>query len=288
MREYVLVSDSTADLPIDVIKELGIKIIPFSYAIEDETCKYYLDERDDINQFYNQLSNGAMPVTSQVNPTLYKESFEEIVKEGKDILYLCFTSGLSGSYQSSQLGKDMILEDYPEANITIIDTLCASVGEGVLVYLAAKLKQAGKDIEEVAQWIEENKTNIRHWFMVEDLFHLSRGGRLSAVGAMVGSALKIKPILSVDEEGKLVVKAKTRGTNKALDYLISKVKEEGGDLDKLVAVVGHAADIEKAEKIKAMAIEAGMKSENILIAPIGPIIGTHVGVGMGAIAFLMS
>lgn len=287
MRDYVLVCDSTGDLPADIIKELGIKIIPFSYSIKDEPFYYYIDERDDIKGFYDKLRAGDMPVTSQVNPTTYKDFFKEIVEEGKDVLYMCFSSGLSGSYQSARLGVDMLEEKYPDAKVVVVDTLAASVGEGLYMYLAAKKKAEGMDIDELATWIEDNRLNVRHWFMVEDLFHLSRGGRLSAVGAVVGSALKIKPILSVDEEGKLVVKAKTRGTGKALDYLISKVVEEGGDLASLVGVIGHADDMEKAEKIKSMAVEAGMKEENLMIAPIGPIIGTHVGAGMAAIAFLM-
>lgn len=288
MRDYVLVCDSTGDLPVDVIKELGIQIIPFSYSIKDEPFYYYLDERDDIKGFYDQLRAGEMPVTSQVNPTAYMEFFKNIVKDGKDVLYLCFSSGLSGSYQSARLGVDMLEEKYPDAKVVVVDSLAASVGEGLYMYLAAKKKAEGMDIDTLATWLEDNKLKVRHWFMVEDLFHLSRGGRLSAVGAVVGSALKIKPILSVDEEGKLVVKSKARGTGKALDYIISKVKEEGGDLNTLVGVIGHADDIEKAEKIKSMAIEAGMKAENLMIAPIGPIIGTHVGAGMAAIAFLMS
>ena len=288
MRDYLLVCDSTADLPIDVVKELGVKIIPFSYSIADEPFNYYLDERDgDIKNFYDKLRDGAMPVTSQVNPNLYKEYFREVLAQDKDILYMCFTSGLSGSYQSAMLGADMALEKYPDARIEVVDTLSASVGEGVFLYLAAKMKETGKSFDDLLAWVNENRLKVRHWFLVEDLFHLQRGGRLSAVGAIVGSALKIKPILSVDEEGKLVVKAKTRGLGKALDYLLQKTVEEGGDLSSLVAVIGNADAMENAEKLKSMVVEAGMKEENIMIAPIGPIIGAHVGAGMTAIAFIM-
>ncbi|MBO5424854.1 MAG: DegV family protein [Lachnospiraceae bacterium] len=288
MRDYLLVCDSTADLPIDVVKELGVKIIPFSYSIADEPFNYYLDERDgDIKNFYDKLRDGAMLVTSQVNPNLYKEYFREVLAQDKDILYMCFTSGLSGSYQSAMLGADMALEKYPDARIEVVDTLSASVGEGVFLYLAAKMKETGKSFDDLLAWVNENRLKVRHWFLVEDLFHLQRGGRLSAVGAIVGSALKIKPILSVDEEGKLVVKAKTRGLGKALDYLLQKTVEEGGDLSSLVAVIGNADAMENAEKLKSMVVEAGMKEENIMIAPIGPIIGAHVGAGMTAIAFIM-
>ena len=286
MRDYVIVSDSTADLPVEVINELGIKIIPFSYSINDEVFNYYLDERDDVKAFYDKLRSGAMPVTSQINPVTYKEYFEEIVKEGKDILYLCFSSGLSGSYQSSMLAVDMIEEKYPGAKIVSIDTLAAAVGEGVFLCAAAKKKASGMNIDELAQWVKETRSNVRHWFMVEDLFHLKRGGRLSAVEAVVGSALKIKPILSVDEAGKLVVKSKVRGTGKALDCLASKVVEETDNMAEQIAVIGYADAPERAEKLKEMVIAQGMKEENIMIAPIGPIIGTHVGAGMVAIAFI--
>lgn len=287
MREYVLVSDSTADLPIHVINSLGIKTIPFTYSIDDEVYHYYLDERDgDVKDFYDRLRKGAMPVTSQVNPSYYKDVFESIIKEGKDIVYLCFSSGLSGSYQTSQLAINMLLEKYPDANIISIDSLSACVGQGVFLYQAAKLKEDGMSMDELVQWLLDNRLNVRRWFMVEDLFHLKRGGRVTTVEAVVGSALKIKPILSVDEEGKLFVKLKTRGVNKALDYLTSKVVEEGGELDKLVAVIGHADSPDKAEKLKGMVVSAGMKADNIITAPIGPIIGTHVGAGMTAIAFI--
>ena len=284
MREYVLVSDSTCDLPIEVVKELDIKILPFSYSINEEVFYYYLDERDgDIADFYNRLRNGDMPITAQVNVASYTDLFEEIVKEGKDVLYLAFSSGLSGSYQTSQLAIDMV---NPEAKIISIDSLSASVGEGVFLYQVATLKNQGMDIDTLAKWIEDKRLDVRHWFMVEDLFHLKRGGRVSAVSAVVGSALKIKPILSVDEEGKLVVKSKARGVGKALDFIISKVKEDVEDLANLRAIIGHADAMDNAKKLKAMAIEAGMKEENIMIAPIGPIIGTHVGAGMTAMAFV--
>lgn len=287
MSEYVVVSDSTADLPVEVVKELGVKIVPFSYSINDEVYQYYLDERDgDIKNFYDRVRRGAMPVTSQINPIAYKEFFEQFVKEGKEVLYVSFTSGLSGSYQTSLVGIDMLQEQYPDAKVYSVDSLSAAVGQGAFLIEIVRKQREGLSIEELKGFVEKYRYHVRHWFMVEDLFHLKRGGRVTTVEAMVGSALKIKPILSVDEEGKLVVKSKARGTGKALEYLIGKVVEEGGDLSKLRAVIGHADSPEKAEKIKNMVIEAGMKEENLVIAPIGPIIGTHVGAGMAAIAFV--
>ena len=287
MNEYVLISDSTADLPVEVISKFNIDIVPFSYSIEDVVTEYTLTEGEEaVAEFYNKLRHGAMPVTSQINPYIYKDFFEKYIKEGKDILYLCFSSGLSGSYQTAGVAAGMLKEKYPDARISIIDSRCASVGQGVLLYLAMQKKAQGMSFDELEAWILDNKGDVSHWFMVEDLFHLKRGGRVNTVEAMVGTMLKIKPILSVDEKGKLVVKSKARGVNKALEYIIERLKEEAKDLSALTAVIGHADSMEKAKKLKEMAVEAGMKEENILIATIGPIIGTHVGAGMAAIAFL--
>ena len=250
MREYIVISDSTADLPISVVKELEVPIVPFSYSIEEQVYEYYLDERDgDIANFYERLRKGAMPVTSQINPVMYQDFFEPYVKEGKDILYISFSSGLSGSYQSSVLGADMVLDKYPEAKIVCVDSRSAAVGQGAFLYEIVRKKREGLDLDALAEWVKQTRGHVHHWFMVEDLFHLKRGGRVSTVEAMVGSALKIKPILSVDEEGKLVIRSKARGTNKAMEYLIAKTVEEGGDLSTLRAVIGHADCIEKAEKL---------------------------------------
>jgi DegV family protein with EDD domain len=284
MKDYVLVSDSTADLPVEMISDMDVKVVPFSYSIDEEVFIY--DMKEGVSDFYGKLRKGAMPVTSQVNPQIYKDVFEDIVKSGKDVFYLCFSSGLSGSYQAACMAKEMVTDKYPDAKVVIADSLCASVGEGVFLYYANKLKQDGMNIDELTDWIMANRNKVSHWFMVEDLFHLKRGGRLNTVEAMVGTALKIKPILSVDEEGKLVVRSKARGNNKAIEYLIGKLVEEGGNLSEQIAVIGHADAPDRAQHVKEMAIEAGMKEENLIIAPIGPIIGTHVGAGMTAIAFL--
>lgn len=287
MRDYVLLSDSTSDLPADVIKELGIGIIAFSYSINDEVIEYRLDGTDGpIKEFYDRLRHGAMPVTSQVNPVKYKDFFKKYLDEGKDIFYLSFTSGMSGSYQTAMISIEELKEKYPDARIEVCDSLCASVGEGILLYQLALMKKNGADMDELKQYVMENRRKVRHWFMVEDLFHLKRGGRVSAVEAMVGSALKIRPILSVDAEGKLVVKSKARGNGKALEYLRDKVVLEGGDLSALKAVIGNADCMESANRLKNMVLEAGMKEENIMISNIGPVIGTHVGAGMTAIAFV--
>lgn len=287
MKEYVLISDSTADLPMDIIKDLDVEIIPFSYSINDEIYEFCLNYDDEaISDFYNKLRKGAMPVTSQINPVMYKEYFEKYVKDGKSVIYLSFSSGLSGSFNTSLVGLDMLMDEYPDADVTIIDSLSASIGQGVFLYVAAQKRLEGIGKDDLVKWIEATKNHVGHWFMVEDLFHLKRGGRVTAVEALVGSALKIKPILGVDEEGKLVVKSKTRGVGKALEYLIERAMEEAADVNNTLFLVGHADSVEKAEKLSKMLIDNGVPENNIMMAPIGPIIGTHVGPGMAALAFV--
>ena len=182
MRDYVVISDSTADLPIAVVKELEVPIVPFSYSIEEQVYEYYLDERDgDIGSFYERLRKGAMPVTSQINPAMYQDFFEPYVKEGKDVLYISFSSGLSGSYQSSMLGADMVLDKYPEAKIVCVDSRSAAVGQGAFLYEIVRKKREGLDLDALTEWVKQTRGHVHHWFMVEDLFHLKRGGRVSTV-----------------------------------------------------------------------------------------------------------
>jgi DegV family protein with EDD domain len=283
MSNYILMSDTTADIPADLVEELEIAMIPFSFSIDDVPYAHYPDAREmSYEEFYDRIRKGAMPVTSQVNPKTYTDFFKAYLEQGLDILYICFTTGLSGSYQSACIAAEDLLEKYPERKIKVLDSLCASVGEGVFVYNAAMKKKAGMDIDELEQWVLENRLNTRHWFMVEDLFHLKRGGRVSSVEAVVGSALKIKPILSVDEEGKLVVRSKAIGVNKALEYLIEKTRQEGVNLDQQTLFIGHADCRERAEKVRDMLKEAGL-GKDYVISEIGPVIGAHVGPGMLAI-----
>ncbi len=286
MKDYILVTDSTADLPDSVVKELDIEIIPFLFSIGTDTYFHYPDEREmTCKDFYEKIRNGAMPVTSQVNPVLYSEAFEKLLDTGKDVLYICFTTGLSSSYQSALIAAEKLRKKYPGQKLSVLDSHCASIGEGVLVYNAALKKREGLSMDELEKWVMDNRHNARHWFMVEDLFHLKRGGRVSTAEAVLGSALKIKPILSVDEEGKLVVRSKARGSNKALEYLTGKVEEEGVGLENQTIIIGHADSPEKAEKIKAMLQEKKL-GKDYIITNIGPIIGTHVGPGMAAVVFM--
>lgn len=283
---YVIVSGATGDLPQSVIEEYGIHVIPMTVRIGEQDYLYHPDEKElSCKEFYAKLSVGEESVTSQITPVVFKEVFETYLKEGKDVLYIAFSSGLSGTVNSARLVAQELSERYPERKIECIDSLCASIGEGFLVYLAGKLQKEGKSFEAVTKFVKENCTKICHWFTVDDLIHLKRGGRLSGFEAAVGTALKIKPVLSVDREGKLTVVAKVRGTKKGIEYLKERLINDGIDTANQTVLVGHANAPDIAEQLKEMLLTEGLVKE-VIISNVGPIIGTHVGSGMFALVFL--
>lgn len=286
MSDYVIVSDATLDLPNDVIKEYDIKVIPMQLDINDVTYTHYPDERElSIEYFYSQLKNGATTHTTQITPSVFMDFFTEILKQGKDILYIAFSSGLSGTYNTAQLVIQELKEEYPERKIYSVDSLCASIGEGILVFNAALQKQKGLDIEELKVWVEENKRSARHWFTVKDLFHLKRGGRVTSIEAMVGTALKIKPVLTTNDLGKLEVYSKIRGTKAELDFLVNKMEAEGIDLASQTIIIGHGDNLEQAQRLEDL-IRSKNIVKDIIISKIGPVIGTHTGPGMLALVYM--
>lgn len=286
MNDYVLLCDATSDLPASVIEELGVQIVPMEFIMDNQIYHYEPYEKEiSSTQFYQLLREGKLSSTTQINPSIYEEIFRGILEQDKDIFYLSFTSGLSGTYQSAQIAKEMVLDEYPERKIICVDSLCASIGEGMLLYHAAKQKAKGLTMEELEVWVEEHRLESAHWFTVEDLFHLNRGGRLSAVEAVVGTALKIKPVLSLNEEGKLYVAAKVRGMRKGLEYLVSRLETEAGHLPKQTVIIGHGDSIEAARELEEMLRRKNLV-EDVMVSNIGPIIGTHTGPGMVALVFM--
>lgn len=282
---YVLVSDATLDLPLDLINRFDIQVVPMAFTLDGEEILHYPDERNMTNEaFYQALKNGKTSSTSQINPATYVEFMTPILESGKDILYICFTSGLSGTYQSALIARDMLLEDYPERNIEVIDSLCASAGQGYFLYLIGLEKEKGMSMEELKDWALAHRNRVAHWFTVDDLFHLQRGGRLSFAEAMLGSALKIKPIISVDEKGALYTENKVRGNKKAVEYMIGKINESM-DESQTTLFVAHGDAEERAEEFKQKILEK-TPAENIITTKIGPIIGSHTGPGMLAVLFL--
>ncbi len=282
---YMLVSDATLDLPLDLVEKHNIAVVPMAFTLDEKEILHYPDERNmTTEEFYEALKQGKKSVTSQINPVNYVEFFTPLLEKGEDILYICFTSGLSGTYQSALIAKGMLEEDFPERTIHVVDSLCASAGQGYFVYLAALKKEEGLSLEELTDWVVANRSRVAHWFTVDDLFHLQRGGRLSFAEAMLGSALKIKPIISVDDEGKLYVENKVRGNKKSVEYMIAKINDTMDDEERTV-FIGHGDAEDRALDLKEKLLEK-TKAENIQITKIGPIIGTHTGPGMLAVLFM--
>ncbi|MGF7145007.1 DegV family protein with EDD domain [Anaerotaenia torta] len=288
MNNYVIVTDATLDLPAGIIDEYGIRVIPMGICLDEVEFFHYPDERElTVEDFYRKLKEGAVSRTTQITPAIFMDYFEDILKQGQDILYICFSSGLSGTYHTSQVVIRDLSENYPERRIYGIDSLCASIGEGLLVLNAAIQKKNGLDLEQLRDWVEANKRRVRHWFTVKDLFHLRRGGRLSSIEAMVGTALKIRPILSTDSAGKLTVVSKIRGSRAELEFMLNKIEEEGEDLSSQILIIGHGDDLEQAQELEKL-IRSRLRVQEIIISKIGPVIGSHTGPGMLALVFVGS
>ncbi len=283
MSEFVISTDSTVDLPKEFLEEKKVPVVSLSYIIDGET---YKDGAGLTNkEFYDKIREGAMPTTSQVNPEQARELFEPILKEGKDILHIAFTSGLSGTYNSCRIAAEELAEKYPDRKIVVIDSLCAASGGGMLLYKALELRDAGKNLDEIATWVEENKLHVCHDVTVDDLFHLHRGGRVSKTSAVVGTLIKIKPIIHVNDEGKLIVIGKERGRKKALMTLIDRMEEKSQGFDNDIVMITHGDSLEDAEYVKNL-IKDRFGITNIMINPLGTVIGSHTGPGVIAIFYM--
>lgn len=286
MDQYVIVSDSTLDLNADCCEELDIHVIPMEFTLEGKPYKHYADARElSYQDFYNAMRIGKLSTTSQINYKTFYSFFKQFLEQGQDVLYICFTSGMSGTYNTCMIAVADLREKYPERKITVVDSLCASVGEGLLVYHAGMKKRGGMPFDELAAWTEENKLKVCHWFVVDDLEHLKRGGRIGAVAATFGKAFQIKPMLSVDSEGKLTTVAKIRGANKVFEALVNRLVTDGTDTKEQTVIIGHADCYDDAQRLCGMLKEKELVKD-VIICGIGPVIGTHVGAGMMALTFM--
>jgi DegV family protein with EDD domain len=284
-NKFVIVSDSTTDLPVELANEIELVVIPLSVHIGDKTYVNYLDEREiKTKDFYDQVMNGALPTTSQVNPTDYEDTLKPILDAGNDVLILSFSSALSGTYNSGRIAVETLKAEYPDRKIEIIDTKSASLGEGLLVYLAGLERKQGKTFEEVHQFVLDTYMHIGHWFTVNDINHLRRGGRISAMSSVVANLLNIKPVMHANEEGKLVARSKAVGRKKAIRSLVDQVKETALDVEQTV-FIGHGDDLESAEMLKTE-VEKVLNIKKLVIHYIGPVIGAHTGQGVLAVFFL--
>lgn len=282
---YQIVTDSSADLAPKQVEEYGLEVIPLTLTLEGKDYKNYPDGREiGFQEFYNILRGGKMSITSQVNTEAFKEYFEELLKKG-DILYLGFSSGLSGTVNSGRIAAEELKEKYPDKKIIVVDTLAASLGQGLLVDYACRMQREGKTIEEVAKWVEDNKLRLAHWFTVDDLNHLKRGGRVSGAAAFFGTMLNIKPVLHVDDEGHLIPMEKVRGRNASLDALVDHMVKTGENLEEQVIFISHGDCLKDAEYVAEQARKR-CHVKDVKINYVGPVIGSHSGPGTMALFFL--
>ena len=280
MRDYVITVNSTVDVPKEWLEERHVPVIPLKYTIDGET---YTDmEGLSAKEFFDKLREGKMSTTSQVNPEEAAAELEPYIKEGKDILHLGFSSGLSGTLNSMRIAGEMLEEKYPEAKVIVIDTLCACLGEALLLYKALQQKEKGMNIDELAKWVEENKLHVCHNVTVDDLNHLHRGGRVSKTTAVLGTRVKIKPIIHMDDNGKLQVIGKERGRKKSLNKIVDMAVEQSKGWDNDIIMITHGDCIDDAEYV-AKLVREKMGIDNILINNIGTVIGSHTGPGVVAV-----
>ena len=282
-KGYRLYSDSTCDLSKDLLDGMDVKILDLTYEVDSAA---YVGDEMSMKVFYDKMRNGSMTKTSQISPAVYEAAFEEEIKNGYDILYLAFSSGLSGSYNGACIARDTLLEKYPEAKIVCIDSLCASTGEGLLLIKADRKKKEGLDIDALAEWLEANKLHLCHVFTVDDLKYLKRGGRVSAAAAIAGSVLGIKPILHVDNEGHLIPIGKIRGRKQSINKLVELVSEKVGGWENKEVAICQGDCMEDAE-YAAQLMRDRLGSETIVhICYTGPVIGAHSGPGTLALFFM--
>ncbi|MEI3229517.1 MAG: DegV family protein [Lachnospiraceae bacterium] len=285
MNNYIITTDTTTDLPEDYIKKHDLGIMSLTYTLEGTT--YSKDNPLDVKLFYEKMRNGSMPTTSQVNPENAKNIFLPYLKDGYDILHIAFSSGLSGSYNSTRIAAEELSEEFPDRKITIIDSLAASLGEGLLVHKAVMLKEQGADLDTVADWVEQNKLHIVHNFTVDDLFHLHRGGRVSKATAILGTMINVKPILHVDDEGHLIALSKVRGRKKSLQALVDSMEKQMGAYRSQndIVFISHGDSLADAQYVADL-VKQRFGIESFLINYVGPTIGAHSGPGTIALFYM--
>ena len=284
MQNFCLFTDSACDIDVSLLKEWNVESINMTYRFETDNKDYFSGDMP-IKDFYNMMREGAIAKTAAINPQTFIEAFKPILKEGKDILYLAFSSGLSTTYNSANIAAEELSELYPERKVLVVDTLCASAGQGLLVYLTAQKAKEGFSLEDAAKYAESIKLNLCHIFTVDDLVYLKRGGRVSSAVALMGKALGIKPILHVDNEGHLVSLSKVRGRKASLMALAERYKETALEQNAGTIFISNGDCAQDAEFL-ADAIKENCKVEVKLITDIGAVIGAHSGPGTMALFYL--
>jgi DegV family protein with EDD domain len=285
MSEYVILTESSCDLSPELAAQADVEVLPLSFTIDGKNYPHYPDARAyPIADFYQRMREGAVAVTAAANVVELTEAMEAHLKEGQDVLFLCFSSGLSSTRDACAMAAEDLRERYPDRKIYTVDTLAASGGQGLLVLLAGRKRKAGASIEEVRDFAEETKLHVGHWFTVDDLVYLKRGGRVSSAAAVVGTMLNIKPVLHVDNEGHLIPMEKVRGRKAAIQALFRHMRETALP-DQETVLINHADCLPEAQAL-AEQIQAAFHPKEVLIADLGPIIGAHTGPGLVTLFFL--
>lgn len=286
---FAIVTDSSSNLPEDIIDQHDLTVLPLTFMVDGEEYRSYLKgEKTDLSQFYTMMREGKVITTSLPNLKESRESIEALLREGRDVLYLGFSSGLSGTYQAIELLLTELAGLHPDRTVASVDTLAASLGEGLLVYYAAKMREEGASIEKVRDWVEEHKLHLAHWFTVDDLMFLFRGGRVSRTSAWAGTLLNIKPVMHVDDEGHLIPLEKVRGRKKSLKALVDHMEQTAmSPVADQTVFITHGDCLEDAEYVADLVRERFGVSD-VLINWVDPVIGAHSGPGTMALFFLAS
>ena len=280
-----IITDSSCDLTREYIDNNNIGLLSLVLNLNGEVIKDDLGKTLSYKEFYEQMKEGATPTTSQVNAHEFEEEFLKAVKNGNSIICITISSALSGTFNSANIARNNILEEYPDANILLVDSLSVASGQGLLVVKACEMRDRGANTEEIVAWLEENKKKVVHSFVVDSLSHLKRGGRISGATAAIGGLLNIKPSLYIDNDGKVMQGEKIKGKKKVLRFLVNEVKEKAVNIDNETLYICHGDCLEDAEILKNMILEE-VNFKNVVINYVGNVIGAHAGPGVLAVLFL--
>ena len=283
----IILTDSTCDLTLEYVEQNSDILDVLGMPVNIDGHEYFDDFGKTLShdEFYSKLRLGIMPSTAQINMFRFSTMFKKHYVEGKSVIYIGFSSNMSGTFNNAVLARQEFLEIYPDADITIIDSLAASIGQGVLIVGAIDMLREGKSKDEIVNWVEANKLKANHWFAVDDLNYLKKGGRISAATAVVGSALNIKPILTLDNSGKLGSYTNVRGRKKSIKFISEKFQEHVINCSEATVIIGHGNCLEDAEILKEYVLSIG-KPKNIIISELSATIASHVGPNMIACAFI--
>ncbi|WP_102412918.1 DegV family protein [Beduinella massiliensis] len=285
---YTIITDSCSDLLPAYHKDYeDFLVLPLEFTLDGNTYENVPDCEISSKQFYDKLRSGSMSTTSQISPERFIEVFRRLLSEGREALYIAFSSGLSGTYNSARIARDTVLEEFPDGKLFVVDSLAASAGQGLLCYHALENRKNGMSLEENAAWVEQNRLHLVHWFTVDDLHFLKRGGRCSPAAAFFGTLVNIKPVLHVDDEGHLIAREKVRGRKSALKALVDHMEKLAVRPAEQTVFISHGDCMEDAKFVAAqITSRLGTPAESIHISDIGPVIGSHSGPGTVALFFL--